>query len=91
MHEPYISCTSSSSRVVEVVVVVVVVVAVWNSWHQEICTEWPQTELKDSDMKSILHMEFPEPGVPNFHPFRSTINRFQDNAHFRIYPLTPNL
>ncbi len=29
------------------------------------------------------------PRVPNFRPFRSTISRFQDVAHFRIFPLTP--
>ncbi len=30
------------------------------------------------------------PRVPNFCPFRSTMNRFQD-IHFRIFPLTPML
>ena len=28
---------------------------------------------------------------PKFHPFRYTISRFQDIAHFRIFPLTPRL
>ncbi len=31
------------------------------------------------------------PRVPNFRPFRSTISRFQDIPHFRIFPLTPML
>ena len=31
------------------------------------------------------------PRVPNFHPLRSTINRFQDIAHFRFFPSTPML
>ena len=31
------------------------------------------------------------PRVPNFRPFRSTISRFQDIAHFRNFPLTPVL
>ncbi len=31
------------------------------------------------------------PRVPNFRPFRSMINHFQDIAHFRIFPLTPML
>ncbi len=31
------------------------------------------------------------PRVPNFRPFRTTISRFQDIAHFRIFPLPPML
>ncbi len=31
------------------------------------------------------------PRVQSFRPFRSTISRFQDIAHFRIFPLTPML
>ena len=48
------------------------------------CTEWPQTELKESDTKCTLHMQYTGPQVPNFCPFRSTISCFQDIAHFRI-------
>ena len=43
-----------------------------------------KTELKESDMKSTLHTTVRGPQVPNFHPFRSTISRFQDIAHLRI-------
>ena len=52
-------------------------------------TEWPQTELKESDMKGTLHMHFLGPRVPHLHPFRTTINRFQDIVHF--LPLTCKL
>ena len=31
------------------------------------------------------------PRVPNICPFRSTISRFQDITHFKIFPLTPML
>ena len=31
------------------------------------------------------------PRVPNFHPFRSMLSRFQDIAHFMIFRLTPML
>ncbi len=44
------------------------------------CTEWPEAELKESPMKSTLH-------IPSFRPFRSTISRFQDITHFRIFPI----
>ncbi len=36
-------------------------------------------------------MQYIRVRVPNFRPFRSTINRFQDVVHFRIFPLTPML
>ncbi len=50
------------------------------------CTEWLQTELKESDTKNILHIPFLEPRVPNFHPFCSTISRFPYTAHFKMFP-----
>ncbi len=31
------------------------------------------------------------PGVPNFHPFHSTISRFRDIPYLRIFPLTQML
>ncbi len=36
-------------------------------------------------------MEARGPQVPHFDPFRSTDSRFQDIAHFMIFPLTPML
>ncbi len=39
-------------------------------------------------MKSTQHMCTVVPQIQNFRPFRSTISRFQDIAHFRIFPLT---
>ncbi len=42
-------------------------------------------------MKSTLHTQYRGPRVPNFGPFGSTISRFQNIAHFRIFPLTPML
>ncbi len=41
--------------------------------------------------QSTLHMYTVVPRVPNFRPFRSMVSRFQDIAHFRIFPLTPTL
>ncbi len=55
------------------------------------CTEWPQTKLKESGIKSSLHVCTVVPRVPNFRPFRSTISHFQDLTYFRIFPLTPML
>ncbi len=49
------------------------------------------TVLKESDIKSVIHMQLLIPRVTNFHPFRSTISRFQDMEHFRICPLAPML
>ena len=48
-------------------------------------------ELKESDMKSTLHMKFLKSRVPMFHSARSTISRFQDTEHFRTSPLPPML
>ena len=50
---------------------------------------WEQTVFNESGMKSTIHMHFLEPRAPDSHPFRSTIIRFQDIAHFRIFPMTP--
>ncbi len=55
------------------------------------CTEWPQTKLKESDIKGTLHMCTVALRLPNFRPFRFTISRFQDIAHFTIFPFTPML
>ncbi len=54
-----------------------------DSWNRNIgnfakCTEWPQTELKESGMKSTLRLYLQGRRGPNFHQFRSTICRFQD-------------
>ncbi len=48
------------------------------------CTEWPQSELKWPDPKSTPHMDFLGLRVQTFHPFHSTISRFQDIPHFMI-------
>ena len=50
-----------------------------------------QTELEESDMLSTLHMQYLHPRVTNCCPFCSTISRFQDIAHFRIFQLNPML
>ncbi len=47
--------------------------------------------MKESGIKNTLPMCTVVPWVTNFCPFRSTISRFQDIAHFRIFPLTPML
>ncbi len=59
--------------------------------HFAQCSKWPQTKLKESGSKSTLHMCTVGPQVPNFPPFCSTISRFRDISHFRIFPLTPML
>ncbi len=47
-----------------------------------------QTELRWPDSKNMRYIwTFLELRVPNFHPFRSTANTFQDIAHFMIFPL----
>ena len=52
-------------------------------------TEWPQTKLKESGIKSTLPMCAVVPRVPNVCPFRSTMSCFQDIAHFRIFTCSP--
>ncbi len=54
-------------------------------------TERPQTRRMESGIKSTLHLCTEVHRVPNFRPFCSTISRFQDIAHFRIFSLTPML
>ena len=39
-------------------------------------TKWPQTKLKESGIKSTLHMYTVVSQAPKFRPFRSTISRF---------------
>ena len=49
---------------------------------------------KESGIKSTLHIYVGYTvllQVQNFRLFRSTISRFQDIAHVRIFPLTPML
>ena len=48
------------------------------------CTEWPQTKLKESGIKSTLHICTITSRVPNFRPFCSTISHFRDIPHFRF-------
>ncbi len=47
-------------------------------------TEWPQPELKESDMKRPYIFKT---RVPDFHPFRSTLSHFQIIAHFYDFPI----
>ncbi len=49
-------------------------VAVWNLniGNFAKCTEWSQTELKESDIRSTLHIQFPGQRVHKFNPFHST-------------------
>ncbi len=49
------------------------------------------TKLKESGINSTLHMCTVVHRVPNVYPIHSTISRFQDIAHFTIFPMTPLL
>ena len=53
----------------------------------EILESDPQTKLKLTGIKSTLPICTVVARVPNFRPFHSTISRFQDIAHFSIFPL----
>ncbi len=53
------------------------------------CIKSPQTELKESVIKRIIH--FLGQSVPNVYPFRNTISIFNILYIFRIFPLTPML
>ncbi len=47
------------------------------------CTNWPETKLKQSGMKNTLYMQCSTPPrAPNFRPFRSTISCFRDIQNF---------
>ncbi len=48
------------------------------------CTEWPQTELDDSAVKSTLYTLNTYPWGPNFGPFRFMISGFQDTKSSKI-------
>ena len=48
------------------------------------CTVWPQTELEHLTGKSTLYTVNTQPWGPNFGPFRSTTNSFQDITYFII-------
>ncbi len=50
-------------------------------------------KLKSNDLtRKVTLISSPKTfRVPNFHPFRSIIKRFQDIAHFIDFPLTPML
>ncbi len=45
-------------------------------------------QTQGAGIKSTLHMCTVVPRLPTFRLFHSTISRFQDIAHFRIFPLT---
>ncbi len=47
-------------------------------------TEWPRIELKESNMKSTLHIQYMEPQVPNFLLFRSTFSTYRIILGFPI-------
>ncbi len=51
----------------------------------------PKPNSRNRASKSTLHMCTVVPRVPNFCSFCSMISRFQDIAHFGIFPLTPML
>ena len=54
-------------------------------------TEYPQTELKESDMKSALHMQFLGLRAPNLHLFRSMmtpdVKISKCHKIFKIWPM----
>ena len=50
----------------------------------EILQSAPQIKLKESGIKSTLHICTVEHQVPHFRPFCYTINRFHDIPHFRF-------
>ena len=56
------------------------------SWNRKCCKvhRMTQTKLKESGIKSTLHMCTVVHRVPNFRPFRSKISRYWDIPHFRF-------